>query len=104
MPYLLLHGEEDTVTDPEVSKALYDQSKSFDKTMKLYKGLWHGLTTGEKDEDVDMVFNDVIQWLRDRSSTGGGSSSSMNSQARQSELRVLEKASDRWEEESTLKG
>lgn len=103
LPYLLLHGEDDTVTDPEVSKALLDQSKSFDKTMKLYKGLWHGLTTGEKDEDIDMVFNDIIQWLVERTGTEGASSSS-SSPVRQSEFSVSETPSETREAESKLKG
>jgi hypothetical protein len=102
LPFLLLHGEDDIVTDPEVSKALYDQSKSFDKTMKLYKGLWHGLTTGEKDEDIDMVFRDIIQWLHERSGTSGGSSS--GSAPVQAEMSVLEKPADKWEVESKTKG
>ncbi|CAM6127244.1 unnamed protein product [Calypogeia fissa] len=101
LPYLLLHGEDDTVTDPEVSKALFNQSKSFDKTFKLYKGLWHGLTTGEKDEDIDMVFGDIIQWLSERTGTEGSSSSSP---MRQSEFSVMSKASDTQEDESKLKG
>jgi alpha-beta hydrolase superfamily lysophospholipase len=103
LPFLLLHGEEDTVTDPEVSKELYDQSKSFDKTMKLYKGLWHGLTTGEKNEDIDMVFNDIIQWLKERSGNSGGSSSGSDPGV-QSDITVLEKTSDKWEVESESKG
>ncbi|CAM6088122.1 unnamed protein product [Calypogeia fissa] len=91
LPYLLLHGEDDTVTDPEVSKALFDQSKSFDKTFKLYKGLWHGLTTAEKDEDIDMVFGDIIQWLLERSGSDGASSSdSSPAVVRQSEFNTVQ--------------
>jgi hypothetical protein len=102
LPFLLLHGEDDSVTDPEVSKALYDQSKSFDKTMKLYKGLWHGLTTGEKDEDIDMVFSDITQWLYERSGTSAGSSS--GSPPVQSEMSVQQNPADKWEVEAKTKG
>lgn len=35
LPLLILHGEADNVTDPSVSKALYEQACSNDK--KLYK-------------------------------------------------------------------
>lgn len=63
LPFLVLHGDSDTVTDPEISKALYEQASSIDKTMKLYPGMWHGLTAGETDENVGIVFTDVVAWL-----------------------------------------
>lgn len=65
----MLHGEADVVTDPEVSKALYEQASSVDKTLKLYPGMWHGLTSGEPDENIEIVFSDIISWLEKRSST-----------------------------------
>ncbi|RVW54590.1 Caffeoylshikimate esterase [Vitis vinifera] len=69
LPFFVLHGEADTVTDPDVSRALYGQASSRDKTMKLYPGMWHGLTSGEPDENIEMVFSDIITWL-DKRSTG----------------------------------
>lgn len=60
---MVLHGDADTVTDPEISKALYEQAGSEDKTMKLYSGMWHGLTAGETEANVDIVFKDIIAWL-----------------------------------------
>ncbi|KAL3681836.1 hypothetical protein R1sor_024792 [Riccia sorocarpa] len=63
LPFLCLHGEADTVTEPEVSKALYTESISFDKSFKLYTGMWHGLTTGEPDQNVELVFGDITDWL-----------------------------------------
>lgn len=63
LPFLVLHGDADTVTDPEISKALYVQASSKDKTMKLYPGMWHGLTAGETDENVGIVFADIVGWL-----------------------------------------
>ncbi|KAJ0815458.1 putative 2-acylglycerol O-acyltransferase [Helianthus annuus] len=63
LPFFVLHGEADTVTDPEVSRALYEQASSEDKTIKLYAGMWHGLTSGEPDHNIDIVFGDIISWL-----------------------------------------
>ncbi|XP_019056434.1 PREDICTED: caffeoylshikimate esterase-like [Tarenaya hassleriana] len=63
MPFLVLHGEADTVTDPEISKALYEKASSIDKTIKLYPGMWHALTSGEPDHNVDLVFADIVSWL-----------------------------------------
>lgn len=61
-----MHGEADTVTEPEVSRALYERASSKDKTIKLYQGMWHGLTSGEPDANVEVVFSDIISWLNKR--------------------------------------
>ncbi|KAE8692031.1 Alpha/beta-Hydrolases superfamily protein isoform 2 [Hibiscus syriacus] len=63
LPFFVLHGEADTVTDPEVSKALYEKARSNDKTIRLYPGMWHGLTAGESDENVEIVFADIRAWI-----------------------------------------
>lgn len=71
LPFFVLHGEADTVTDPEISKALYENASSIDKTMKLYPGMWHGLTSGEPDENIELVFGDIITWLDKRANNAG---------------------------------
>ncbi|KOM39459.1 hypothetical protein LR48_Vigan03g284100, partial [Vigna angularis] len=63
LPFFVLHGEADTVTDPEISRELYERASSKDKTIKLYPGMWHGLTSGETDENIEKVFEDIIMWL-----------------------------------------
>lgn len=70
LPFLVLHGGEDKVTDPSVSKLLHETAASTDKTFKLYPGMWHSLTYGELPENVDKVFSDVIGWLDERSRVG----------------------------------
>ncbi|MCO5572208.1 hypothetical protein L7F22_025960 [Adiantum nelumboides] len=67
LPFLVLHGEADKVTDPSISKALFNSALSFDKEMKLYPGMWHGLTSGEPDGNIQLVFRDIIEWLDKRS-------------------------------------
>jgi acylglycerol lipase len=37
-PFLVQHGSADKITDPKLSQALYDESKSKDKTIKIYDG------------------------------------------------------------------
>ncbi|XP_073393405.1 caffeoylshikimate esterase isoform X2 [Physcomitrium patens] len=69
LPFLVLHGEEDRVTDPNISRELFQTSKSCDKEFKLYPGMWHGLTAGESDDNIELVFNDIIRWLNNRSPT-----------------------------------
>ncbi|CAK7344357.1 unnamed protein product [Dovyalis caffra] len=67
LPLLILHGEADTVTDPSVSKALYEKASSSDKKLKLYEGAYHALVAGEPDEMIIRVLNDIISWLDEHS-------------------------------------
>ena len=62
-PFLVCHGKADVVTDPQLSQALYDESPSKDKTIHLYEGMWHSLTSGEPDENIDRVFKDCTEWI-----------------------------------------
>ncbi|KAK7381088.1 hypothetical protein VNO78_33612 [Psophocarpus tetragonolobus] len=67
LPLLILHGEADTVTDPSVSKALYENASCSDKELKLYKDAYHALLEGEPDEVITQVFADIISWLDEHS-------------------------------------
>lgn len=70
LPFLVLHGEEDKVTDKSVSKQLHDVASSSDKTLKLYPGMWHGLLYGEPLENLKIVFSDIIGWIEEKSRYG----------------------------------
>ncbi|KAL8093331.1 caffeoylshikimate esterase-like [Apium graveolens] len=70
LPFLVVHGEDDKVTDPAVSKLLYETASSTDKTIKLYPGMWHSLSYGEFAENIDTVFTDIITWLTEKVSSG----------------------------------
>ncbi|GMI50760.1 hypothetical protein TeGR_g6977 [Tetraparma gracilis] len=65
-PFLVLHGSADKVTDPALSQMLFDSAKSKDKTIKIYDGAWHVLTTGEPEDVRAKVFKDMIAWLEKR--------------------------------------
>ena len=67
MPLLILHGQADIVTDPSVSKALYEKASSSDKKLNLYKDAYHALLEGEPDEMIIRVFDDIISWLDEHS-------------------------------------
>lgn len=67
LPFLVLHGEDDKVTDKAVSKQLYELAASSDKTLKLYPHMWHGLLYGEPPENLQIVFSDIITWLEQKS-------------------------------------
>ncbi|KAK6139952.1 hypothetical protein DH2020_026328 [Rehmannia glutinosa] len=66
LPFIVLHGENDKVTDPSVSKVLYESARSTDKTFKLYPGMWHSLSYGELPENLDTVFSDIVKWMDER--------------------------------------
>ncbi|KAF5733800.1 caffeoylshikimate esterase-like [Tripterygium wilfordii] len=51
-PFIVLHGEDDRLTDKAVSKQLFDVSASTDKSFKLYPEMWHGLLYGEPLENI----------------------------------------------------
>lgn len=70
LPFIIVHGGDDKVTDPSVSKLLYESASSSDRTFKLYPGMWHGLTSGEPSENIDLVFADIVGWLDKRAALG----------------------------------
>jgi len=41
IPFLVMHGREDKITDHKISQKLYEQAKSTDKELKLYDGAYH---------------------------------------------------------------
>lgn len=60
VPFLVLHGTTDTVTDPDASQELYDQAASEHKTIKLYEGLLHDLLF---EPERDKIASDILAWL-----------------------------------------
>ena len=78
------------MTDPEVSRALYEKASSRDKTIKLYPGMWHGLTSGEPDENIQIVFADIIAWLDNH--TGADEASGVRRPVHGSENRAVKVA------------
>ncbi|XP_027347155.1 caffeoylshikimate esterase [Abrus precatorius] len=66
LPFVVLHGSDDVVTDPNVSRELYCEAKSEDKTIKVYDGMMHSLLFGETDENVEIVRKDILSWLNAR--------------------------------------
>jgi alpha-beta hydrolase superfamily lysophospholipase len=69
---LIVHGANDRVTDPLVSKLLYESAVSTDKKFNLYSDMWHALTSGEPPENMNLVFNDIISWLNERTAPVDG--------------------------------
>ncbi|OIW20769.1 hypothetical protein TanjilG_21991 [Lupinus angustifolius] len=63
VPFFVLHGTADSVTDPAASKKLYEEAASTDKTSKLYEGFLHDLLF---EPERDAITQEIIQWLNSR--------------------------------------
>lgn len=62
-PVLLMHGTADTLTNPEGTKALYAQSVSQDKTLKLWEGAYHELFNETNQTEV---IDYMTAWINER--------------------------------------
>ncbi|TYI07828.1 hypothetical protein ES332_A10G252300v1 [Gossypium tomentosum] len=78
LPFIVLHGEDDKVTDQQVSIELFKVASSTDKTIKLYPGMWHALLCGEPLENTEIVFADIIRWLEERTKLGNPRAETLN--------------------------
>ncbi len=63
LPFIVLQGSEDKLVDPGGAQMLYDKSRSKDKTLKIYDGLYHEVFN---EPERDRVLNDVENWLAGR--------------------------------------
>jgi acylglycerol lipase len=63
MPFFVLHGSDDSVTDPQASQKLYKMATSTDKTIRLLDGLLHDLLFEPEKEEI---VQEIIQWLNQR--------------------------------------
>ncbi|KAL0663571.1 hypothetical protein Bca4012_100408 [Brassica carinata] len=59
----LFYRDPNIVIDPTVSKFLYEQATSQDKTLKLYPGSYHCILEGDTDENIFTAINDIVAWL-----------------------------------------
>jgi alpha-beta hydrolase superfamily lysophospholipase len=63
VPFLVMHGQADTITDPTASQDLSVRAASKDKTLKLYPNLVHDLL---HEPEKATVMSDVEAWLEAR--------------------------------------
>ncbi|KAG7550333.1 Alpha/Beta hydrolase fold [Arabidopsis thaliana x Arabidopsis arenosa] len=70
VPFFVLHGTEDKVTDPLASQDLYNQAPSVFKDIKLYDGFLHDLLFEPEREEVG---RDIIDWMMKRLDDVNGS-------------------------------
>ncbi|KAF6161638.1 hypothetical protein GIB67_017276 [Kingdonia uniflora] len=70
VPFLVLHGTADKVTDPLASQDLYYEAASEFKDIKLYDGFLHDLLFEPEREEIG---EDIINWMEKRLCVGGNS-------------------------------
>ncbi|GKV03450.1 hypothetical protein SLEP1_g15744 [Rubroshorea leprosula] len=63
VPFLVLHGTADKVTDPLASQDLYNEAASKFKDIKLYEGFLHDLLFEPEREEIAQ---DIIDWMEKR--------------------------------------
>ncbi|XP_023547299.1 uncharacterized protein LOC111806160 [Cucurbita pepo subsp. pepo] len=63
VPFFVLHGTADKVTDPVASQDLYNEAASEFKDIKLYEGFLHDLLFEPEREEIGQ---DIINWLMKR--------------------------------------
>ncbi|KAJ7965928.1 monoglyceride lipase [Quillaja saponaria] len=69
VPFFVLHGTADKVTDPLASQDLYNEAASEFKDIKLYEGFLHDLLFEPEREEVA---EDIINWMEKRLDTNVG--------------------------------
>lgn len=60
LPFIVVQGSEDKLVDPGGAQLLYDRASSQDKTLKIYKGLYHEVFN---EPERAQVLQDVEDWL-----------------------------------------
>lgn len=63
IPFFVLHGTADRVTDPLASQDLYNEAASKHKEIKLYDGFLHDLLF---EPERDEIGADIIDWMEHR--------------------------------------
>uniref|UniRef100_A0ACD5VZF0 Uncharacterized protein n=1 Tax=Avena sativa TaxID=4498 RepID=A0ACD5VZF0_AVESA len=60
VPFMVLHGTADRVTDPLASQDLYNEAASRHKDLRLYEGFLHDLLF---EPERDEIAADIIEWM-----------------------------------------
>jgi acylglycerol lipase len=66
LPFLVMHGTGDHLTNPRGSETFFERAGSGDKTIKLYDGLYHEILN---EPEREQVLEDIVRWMDARSLT-----------------------------------
>ncbi|KAL3716340.1 hypothetical protein ACJRO7_008012 [Eucalyptus globulus] len=65
VPFLVLHGTADRVTDPDASMKFYEEASATDKTIRLLEGHLQYLLF-EPEPEREAIMKEIIEWLKCR--------------------------------------
>ncbi len=63
IPCLIMHGSEDALTNPQVSRRFYEHAGSKDKTYILYQGYYHEIFN---EIEKQKPLSDLLEWIKKR--------------------------------------
>lgn len=63
LPFLLIHGDADRLTNPKGSELFFEKAKSSDKTFRIFHGGYHELIN---DSDREKVIQLIADWVGKR--------------------------------------
>lgn len=63
LPFLVMHGSADKLSNPKGSQLLFDTAGSTDKTIKLFEGMYHEIM---REPDKHLFFETIKQWISAR--------------------------------------
>jgi len=63
IPFIIMHGSADKITNPKGSQMLYDLASSEDKSIKMLEGFYHEIMREPKKQ---LFFEAFISWLEKR--------------------------------------
>ncbi len=63
LPVMIMHGTDDRLTDPLGSQQLHQRSSSKDKSLKLWKGLYHEILNEPEQKEVMQM---MLDWINAR--------------------------------------
>ena len=65
LPLLLLHGDSDRLTSVHSSQLTFETARSTDKTLKIFKGLYHE-TMNETPAERQKVLEILNNWILEK--------------------------------------
>lgn len=66
LPFLLMHGTDDGLTNPKGSEMLFKKAASTDKAIRIFSGGYHELVNDLNGEEVKKL---IVNWVEDRISS-----------------------------------
>jgi alpha-beta hydrolase superfamily lysophospholipase len=63
IPFLVMHGGADKLSNPKGSQMLYDKASSEDKSIEIFEGLYHEIM---REPEKELFFNALTKWIKER--------------------------------------